>query len=360
MIYLQHLRLHQFRCHAKAEWDFSPGVTVFLGKNGRGKTSVLEAIYLLSRLRSFRTVHLPEMAQWGTEVFRTEAKVLFSDQKESETLSFTWKKGERILEKNQNAIRDPKEFWGRIPTVLFTPEDQNLIVGGASLRRQWIDHLLGQQFPSYVELSQRYQRVLKQRNAWLKEEHPRRELGEIYQQQLEPLAEEITNERQKETDRLMSCLQTMAERLGFPAEQRLSIHYQPRWQGKSNWEELWERERRLQTTLVGPHRDEWDFRMGERSIADFGSQGQQRLFALALRFLEAQHLYETRKYWPLFLIDDVTHSLDDERRARFHEILPQDAQRFVTLPSARPQDIPPGASLIRWEIERGPSDLNQE
>lgn len=348
MIHLQHLRLHQFRCHATWERALNSGVTVFLGSNGKGKTSILESIYLISRLRSFRTVHLNEMMQWNSEAFRVEAQIQFPHRPEVESLAFTWKNSKRLLERNHLPIRDPKEFFGVIPTVLFTPEDQLLVTGGAAVRRHWMDHLLGQQYPHYVDLSQRYHRVLKQRNAWLKEENPKWEIGEVLQQQLEPLAEAITQEREKETQRIIQNLDPMAVKLGFePGD--LKVSYRPRWQGKPDWRSIRERERRLQTTLVGPHRDEWIFEKKEKSVADFGSQGQQRLFSLALRLLEAQHLWQTHGNWPLLLIDDVTHSLDEERRARFHQILPGDAQRLMTLPSARLGDLPPDAEVIPCE-----------
>jgi DNA replication and repair protein RecF len=86
--------------------------------------------------------------------------------------------------------------------------------------------------------------------------------------------------------------------------------------------------------------------MKGRLVSDFGSQGQQRLLALALRIVEARLLYQARGDWPVLLIDDVTHSLDDERRALFHQFLPKEAQRLITLPSARPNDYPADARLI--------------
>ncbi|MES2309729.1 MAG: DNA replication and repair protein RecF [Verrucomicrobiota bacterium] len=345
MFRLHHLRLHEFRCHAAWERDLSPGVTVFLGKNGKGKTSILEAVYLISRLRSFRTVHLDEMMRWGSEAYRIDAQISLPAIHEESLMSLTWKKGTRILEKNRLTIRDPKEFFGVLPTVLFTPEDQQLVGGGASVRRHWMDHLLGQQHSSYVEVSQRYHRVLKQRNAWLKEENPSEELGKVFQQQFEPLAEEITRYRGLESERILGSLKSAGSDLGFGSLE-VGMTYVPKWKGIPDWKSLWERERRLQQTIVGPHRDEWILTLGGKSASDFGSQGQQRLLALALRLIEARHLFETKGAWPILLIDDVTHSLDDERRERFHSFLPPEAQRLMTLPAARPGDLPAGAEVV--------------
>lgn len=351
-MHLRQLRLHDFRCHATWERELSPGVTVFLGKNGRGKTSILEAVYLISRLRSFRTTHLAEMLKWGGGAYRVEGQISVSiptgiefPKGEGALMSFTWKKEVRILEKNRVVVRDPKEFFGVLPTVLFTPEDQQLVGGGAAVRRHWMDHLLGQQHAAYVEVSQRYHRILKQRNAWLKEENPSEELGTILQQQFEPLAEEITKYRHRESERIQGSLQSAGRDLGFGSLE-VGMEYLPKWKGSPDWKGLWERERRLQQTLIGPHRDEWALKLGGKSAADFGSQGQQRLLALALRLMEARHLYETKGSWPILLIDDVTHSLDQERRERFHSFLPKEAQRLMTLPDARPGDLPIGAEVI--------------
>ncbi len=345
MIRIDHLRLHEFRCHAAWERDLAPGVTVFLGKNGKGKTSILEAVYLISRLRSFRTLHLEEMLKWGGEAFRVDAQIISGAEA---FMSFTWKKSGRSLERNREGVRDPKEFFGVLPTVLFTPEDQQLVTGGAAVRRHWMDHLLGQQHPAYIELSQRYHRVLKQRNAWLKEERPSEEIGRALQQQFEPLAEKITGYRVVESARIQGSLQSAGTDLGF-GSLAVGIEYRPKWKGAPDWKGLWERERRLQQTLVGPHRDEWDLQLGGKSAADFGSQGQQRVFSLALRLMEARHLYETKGSWPVLLIDDATHSLDQERRERFHAFMPKEAQRLMTLPDARPGDLPEGAEIVEIE-----------
>ncbi len=336
---LQRLRVYQFRCHREYEIALEPGATVFLGPNGSGKTSILEAIYLISRLRSFRTTHLKELPFWGKSEFRVELNF------REETLGLTWRDGQRALDRNGEPCREIRAFWGTVPTVLFTPEDQNIVSGGASLRRHWMDHLLAQEDASYLELAQRYQRVLQQRNAWLREERPDEEVGKALTKQLSEWGHQMTARRWNGTERVQAELLPLASEIGLDALE-IEISYRPGLPDAPDWAGVRERERRFHQTVLGPHRDEWRLTMQGRLVSDFGSQGQQRLLALTLRIVEARLLRLARGHWPVLLIDDVTHSLDDERRRLFHQFLPEEAQRLITLPSARHGDYPEGARLV--------------
>ncbi|HSI86637.1 MAG TPA: AAA family ATPase, partial [Candidatus Methylacidiphilales bacterium] len=222
------LRLHQFRCHAELELQLPPGRNFFFGANGNGKTTVLEALYYISRLRSFRTALPRELAAHGAHLFRVEAETHLHDAADvdgigdTESLCSTWEHGSRSLLLNGQT---PKlaEFWGRLPTVLFEDGDREIVTGPGAGRRAWVDGLIAQRDPSYVTLAQRYARALKQRNAWLKSHHHHglggasAEVGASLTQHLTDLGIAVTEKRAALSAELNMLWPTALAQMNVPA-----------------------------------------------------------------------------------------------------------------------------------------------
>lgn len=338
---MRSLRLHTFRCHAELSFELEPGHHVFTGANGQGKTSLLEAVYFLSRLRSFRSPHPRELAQWSEKSWGLDA------QTEAVQLGIRWEQGRRELRLDGQAV-SLRDFWGCLRAVLFTNDDRNLVTGSGLARRNWFDGLLAQSDPAYLELALRYARLLKQRNAWLKHGAADGGLGEALTRQLTEAGWQITEKRR-----------AVSEEVGRDAENKfqaicqeslpLVFAYRPNLEDAApDWGRVAEQERRLQQTLLGPHRDDWVLSRAGHGVGRFGSEGQQRMVALSLRLAEARIIREQRGAWPVFLIDDVTHQLDIRRQAAFAGLLPAEAQILETTPHR-----PAAYAGTVWEVKPG-------
>jgi len=322
------LRLHQFRCHAELRLRFTPGRHFLLGQNGQGKTSILEAIYFISRLRSFRTAFLRELVSWNEKQFRVEAAWTGTN------LAATWSAAGRELQVNGHPAASLAEFWGQLTTVLFIGEDRLLITGAGALRRSWIDGLIALRDSQYLLHAQRYRRILRQRNAWLQQDNRSAEIGEGLTRQLTESGLILTAARRELSGLLSTTAGEIFSELGGHGE-ILTIEYEPGFSSEPDWPKIKANEERLRTTLLGPHRDDWNIQLTGRNLGKFGSEGQQRTAALAFRLAEASLIRQKRGEWPVFLMDDVAPQLDEQRQARLKKFLPDDAIIIFTAPEGR-------------------------
>ena len=347
---LARLRLFEFRCHARIAWEPAPGRNYLSASNGRGKTSILEAVYYLSRLRSFRTGQPREMARFPGSGFAVEAEQVVEGR--AETLSVKWEDGVR-----ETAVGGKKgvplaDFWGRLPTVLFSAEDVVLVRGPGARRQGWLDSLHGATAPSHLAAVQRYNGVLKQRNAWLRGGAADAALGQALTAQLLRCGEAVTAGR--------AAAATAADRLAAPLLETFfggaavcRFRYRPSLkEGVAiDWPRVAELERRQGRSLVGPHRDEWEIAWNGRPAARYGSEGEQRLAALLLRLVEAAHLREAWGRWPVFLVDDALTPLDPARRLTLENLLPAGAQ-ILQAGTVPPSACPSGGGAI-WSLLAG-------
>ena len=328
---LRRLRLLCFRCHRRLEFEPAPGRNWLVGPNGRGKTTILEAAFYLGRLRSFRTGQIREMAAWPGAGFAVEGeRDEASDHSGMETLSVKWEKGARTTTIDGAAV-PVEEFWGRLPAVLFSAEDGLLIRGPAARRQGWLDALRSASEVGHLVAVRRYNAVLKQRNAWLRQDA----LGGADAKLGEALSEQLLGEAARVTTGRLAAA-AAAGRLAAPLLEAFfggagtcRFTYRPDLEPGAavDWAKLAPQERRMQRTLVGPHRDEWEVRWNGKAVSRFGSEGEQRLAALLLRLIEAAALREARNgVWPLFLVDDALTPLDPERKLTLETLLPAEAQ----------------------------------
>lgn len=340
---LTRLRLAQFRCHDHVQLVLGPGRHFFFGDNGRGKTSLLEAVHYLSRLRTWRGGQTRDLVQWGRDAFRIEAEWTPSDQP-SVVLEATWRATGREMKVEGQPVNRAAEFWGRMPTVLFVGDDRELVSGPGVNRRVWADALIAQRDPWYLGVAQHYARALKQRNAWLKRGGDPA-VGESLRQQVTENGRAMTAARLALSEALAERVAEAYRRVAACGE-TLTLAYRPSFpadpEATPDWDRVAADEARLQTTAIGPHRDDWAIRREGRPLGTYGSEGQQRSAALALRLVEAELIRERRGYWPVLLMDDVTPQLDANRQRALRDLLPEEAPLLVTAPSdrgwVRPED----------------------
>jgi DNA replication and repair protein RecF len=314
---------------------------VFVGDNGQGKTNLLEAIYAVSALRSFRTSKLADLIAFGAPEARIGARVLKDElvRVYEVTLGPT---GRRVL-LDGKAARPLAKYFGGFNVVVFTPEDLALPRGAPADRRRFLDRAVFNARPDYLAAASDYEKVLKQRNTVLRMHgqgtmQPARveEMLTIYDEQLAGLGLAVANARAALVGELaVELARAFTAITQTPHE--ASARYVSKLAGATREQLLaWHREGRMKdlatsSTQLGPHRDDLAFELNGREAGAFASQGQLRAIMLAWKSAELSVLTKTHGDLPILLLDDVSSELDPARNAYlFEHLATQAGQCFIT------------------------------
>jgi DNA replication and repair protein RecF len=353
-VHLEHLRLRDFRNYQRLDVDFSPGFHVLLGDNAQGKTNILEAIYLMATLRSFRGVGGAQMIRHGANGYFVGGKVIGQGDHE---IKMFWSARERNLSLDGQPVKKLADFFGSLRTVVFCTEDLQLIKGTARARRRFLDLLLAQTQPGYLSLLQRYMHSVRARNALLKQRSTDEAALESFSAEMIKLGNELIQARRELVPKFSPLARLAYRRIANDAEE-LRIEYQPSVENDFAVElaQSRAREKSFRATLVGPHRDDLQLLQNEKSAAQFGSEGQKRTLAIALKMAQAEFLTGRHGSAPILLIDDVMGELDAKRRSGLLPLLDQarrtSGQVFMTCTEENwPAEL--GRDLERWEIKSG-------
>jgi len=339
------LLLEDFRSYARAERELAPGVTALVGRNGAGKTNILEAIHLIARGDSPRARDDAELVRWGANTARVSARVeRVDDARTVDVLVFAPAEGERRRPRRyllDGAGKRAEEAIGELAVVSFFPEDVQLLAEAPSARRRYLDAMVAQVQRRHRAESREYQRILEQRNALLRalrdEGRPTTELA-FWDTELVRLAASISLRRLEAVRELVAPFRAAATR--FAGADALSLAYAAQVEGDTLEErsaayqallaqkrdrELWQG-----TTLVGPHREDLAVSALGRALPSFASRGEQRSAVLSLKLAEAAWIRDRIGELPVFLLDDVLSELDPGRRDALVDALPEGAQTLVT------------------------------
>ena len=353
-MHLAHLKLRDFRNYARLEADFAPGFHLLLGDNAQGKTNILEAIYLLATLRSFRGVGGAQLVRHGCKGYFVGAQVV---SRTGHDIKIYWSAAERKLSLDGKPVRKLVDYLGTLRAVVFCTEDVQLVKGAGRLRRRFLDLLLSQTHAIYLPLLQRYAAALRSRNALLKQFAPDPAALEGFTQQLIEAGTELMKFRRELLPKIMPLAVESYQRVAGTAE-TFTLEYQPsvRHDFAVELARNRAREKALRSTLLGPHRDELQLRLNGKSAAQYASEGQKRSIAIALKLTQAEYLSAIHGAPPVLLIDDIMGELDAKRRAGFLPLLSraQDArsQVFMTCTEESwPREL--GRDLQRWEVRSG-------
>ncbi len=353
-MHLAHLRLRDFRNYARLDVDFSPGFHLLLGNNAQGKTNILEAIYLLATLRSFRGVGGAQMVRHGQSGYFVGGKVVGQATRE---IKMYWSAREKKLALDGQPVRKLTEYLGAVRAVVFCTEDLQLVKGAARIRRRFLDLLLSQTHPTYLPLLQRYMQALRSRNALLKQRTVDEAALDGFSRELVGLGNQLIQLRLEILPRLSALARLAYRRISNDAEE-LRLEYQPSVKKDFTLELAQNRgrERTYRSTLIGPHRDDLLLLLNDRSAAQFGSEGQKRSLAVALKMAQAEYLAGILGSPPILLIDDVMGELDIKRRSGLLPLLERAhharGQVFMTCTEENwPQEL--GREVHRWEVKAG-------
>jgi DNA replication and repair protein RecF len=347
---LDRLWLTDVRSYASAELDLAPGLTALLGDNGQGKTNVLEAISWLATLSSFRGAPTEAMIRQGAEraIIRAEgAREGRSILLEAELVA----SGRNRVLVNRQPLKRAKDLLGVLRVTVFAPDDLDLVKGGPTERRRYLDDALVASHPRYDALRSEVDKILKQRNALLKGAGGRLDEGaaftlDVWDAKLVESGGALATARQRLLDRLAPVLGATYDAVANrPAE--VTASYVAEWShlglaaalAASRREDV-----RRGVSTVGPHRDDVDIRLAGLPSRTHASQGEQRSLALALRLAAHRVLTEVTGSAPVLLLDDVFSELDPDRSDALLANLPA-GQTILTSASGLPPKAVPDLVL---------------
>jgi len=345
---LKSLTVQNFRVHRTCTIDFKDSVTLIVGQNGSGKTSLLEAIYVNLRGKSFKGTD-DTIRRDGDEWYRID---LDTDE------------GSRIFKHQVHGMKKMYEIDSRIyrrltdrvkyPIVLFEPDDLRVISGSPSRRRNYLDTFIAQYDPQYSASLRRYERALLQRNKLLKRAQLNRDELFAWNVALSRYGADIVAARQELAQyidsRITEVYQTIA-----PTQDIITVHYSHQTPVSpqhllSELEQSYERDRMVGSTSVGPHRHDLIFTFNGNPASVVGSRGEIRTITLALKFIEAARIIEKTDQHPIILLDDVFSELDHTRQQR---LLSEFQDHQVIMTSVYQDNIHPAHHVVRIDQLEG-------
>jgi DNA replication and repair protein RecF len=378
-LYVAHLSLHDFRSYPTVEVEIGPGVTSFVGRNGQGKTNLVEAIDYLSRLTSHRVSADAPLVRKGADQAVVRAAVVRDERRAILEIEINPGRSNRARI-NRSSLPKARELLGLVRTVVFSPEDLALVKGDPAERRRFADDLLVQVSPRFAGTRADYDRVLKQRNSLLKTARTNRRTREgtedhtvstlaVWDARLAEIGAEIMRRRMQLVDDLTPLVGKAYEAVARGAgRDDAVIAYRPSFELQGEGAEDLEGQllaaldarRRDELdrglSLVGPHRDELSLSLGDLPVKGYASHGESWSFALALR-LASYDLLRAGGDDPVLILDDVFAELDSGRRAQLADLVADAEQVLIT--AAVAEDVPPQLRGRRFTVADGEVTLDE-
>ncbi len=336
MLNIKHIKLIQFKNYHNSSIRFSPGINCFTGKNGSGKTNLLDALYYLSFTKSFFNPSDSQHVLHGEQFFSIQAAYEKNNLDEQVLLSFY--QGKKTIKLNNNEVKKFSDHIGYFPLVMITPNDIFLLHEGSEERRKFLDGLIAQTDKVYLQYLIQYNRVVEQRNKQLKLYAEGAifddVLMEAYHQKLGELGQYIYKTRKSFLSDFLTLVNQYYATLSQSAE-TISVTYKSDLHDADLFSLLRDSLRTdaaSQRTTKGIHKDDLEFYIENRMIKKFGSQGQQKSFIIALKLAQYTYLKQATGIKPLLLLDDIFEKLDEYRlRTLMHMIAEETfGQLFIT------------------------------
>lgn len=315
---IKSLELENFRNYDSLKIEFSNGTNILYGDNAQGKTNILEAIFLSSTTKSHKGSKDKEIVNFNQEEAHIRTYIEKDGLEEKIDMHLRKSKSKGIAINNQK-IKKAADLLGLLNVVLFSPEDLAIIKNGPADRRRFVDMELCQLDKFYLYNLNSYNKIVNQRNKLLKDLSMNPELKDtihIWDSQLVSFGSQIIDRRKNFIEQLNDIIFDIHKKLSGDKEE-LVIQYEPDVL-KEEFEEKIRmnlfRDIKLKQTSVGPHRDDFSFKVGNIDIRKYGSQGQQRTAALSLKLSEIELVKKITKDTPILLLDDVLSELDNNRQ----------------------------------------------
>ena len=336
-MYLQKISLVNFKNIESQSFDFQQKINCFVGDNGVGKTNVLDAIYYLSFAKSYFNSIAVQNIKHGESFFMVEGDYILNERNEKIVCSL--KKGQKkVLKRNGKSYDKFSEHIGQIPLVIISPADRDLVTEGSDTRRKFIDSVISQQNKKYLQDLISYNKILSQRNALLKYFAANRIFDalnlSVYDDQLANYGTKIYDVRKAFLEEFIPIFNEKYQIISGDKE-RVDLKYKSQLHDFSMTEVLQrslEKDKIIQYTTAGIHKDDLSFDIQDYPIKKFGSQGQQKSYLIALKLAQFQFIKQQSKVIPILLLDDIFDKLDEKRVLQIIELVNKDefGQIFIT------------------------------
>ena len=341
-MYLEKLSLINYKNFAVSEFSFDKKINCFVGNNGVGKTNVLEAIYLLSFTKGYFNNVISQHIKHQTDFFVIDAA--YQIEKKQVNINCSLKKGnKKIIRKNGKIYERIMDHIGSIPLVIISPIDNNLIAEGSSVRRKFMDGVISQSDNEYLHDLVNFNKILSQRNSLLKYFAVNKTFDalniEVYDTQLSSLGEKIHQKRIAFLEKFIPIFKERYKHISNGNEE-VDLEYKSQLLDV-NLKELLKKnilkDRLLQYTSVGTHKDDLVFKITKYPIKKYGSQGQQKSYLIALKLAQFDFIQKQAKVKPLLLLDDIFDKLDENRVTQLIQLVNDDkfGQLFISDTNAK-------------------------
>ena len=336
-MFLKHISLFNYKNFSETQFEFDSKINCFVGKNGVGKTNVLDAIYHLAYGKSYFNPTAIQNIKHGEDFFVIDGE--FEKNERTEQIVCSVKKGlKKVLKRNGKIYDKFSEHLGFIPLVIISPADTDLIIEGSETRRKFMDSVISQLNSIYLNQLIHYQKIIVQRNALLKyfalNQVFEKDTLQIYNEQLNELGQSIFEKRKEFIEEFLPIFNKHHQAITNSAES-VQIVYNSQLSEKpllELFEEFLPKDRALQYTSIGIHKDDLLFEIEEHPIKKFGSQGQQKSFLIALKLAQFEFMKKQSGELPILLFDDIFDKLDEFRVAKIVSMVNNDefGQLFIS------------------------------
>ena len=336
-MFLKKISLFNYKNFSEATFEFDSKINCFVGKNGIGKTNVLDAIYHLSYGKSYFNPLAIQNIKHNEEFFVIDGE--FEKAERSEQIVSSFKKGQKkILKRNGKQYDKFSDHIGFIPLVIISPADNDLIIEGSETRRKFIDTVISQLDSTYLQELIQYQKIISQRNALLKYfalNHVfETDTLSIYNEQLNGFGQNIFEKRKKFIAEFLPIFNKHHQAITDSAEKVQLVYESHLFDAEmlTLLEQNLAKDRALQYTSVGIHKDDLSFQIDDYPIKKFGSQGQQKSFLIALKLAQFEFVKKQSGEKPILLFDDIFDKLDETRVGKIVAMVNQDefGQLFIS------------------------------
>ncbi len=341
-MHLKKIALFNYKNFSEASFEFDTKINCFVGKNGVGKTNVLDAIYHLSYGKSYFNPLAVQNIKHDEEFFVIDGE--FEKNERNEQIVCSLKKSQKkILKRNSKQYDKFSDHIGFIPLVIISPADSDLIVEGSETRRKFLDSVISQLDSNYLQQLIHYQKIISQRNALLKyfalNQVFETDTLYIYNEQLDGLGQAIFEKRRQFIDEFIPIFNKHHQAI-TGTEEAVQLVYISHLHEKKLLQLLQEninKDRALHYTSVGVHRDDLSFEIDNYPIKKFGSQGQQKSFLIALKLAQFEFVKKQSGEIPILLFDDIFDKLDETRVEKIVEMVNNEVFGQLFISDTHPQ-----------------------